>query len=69
MLDMTTTFSTSYVHHGKRLKIEPSTDDESRGGSRALGEAHSAALRAKRKAYAAKVTRQSFRKAKAPKKG
>ena len=58
---------TSYMHHGKRLKVETSTDDDSPEGLRALGEAHSAALRAKRKSDAAKVVRQSFRKKKAPK--
>ena len=61
---MTSKISSSYLHHGKRLKIEVATDDESREGWRAAQAELDAKLRQRRKAAAAKLVRQSFRKKK-----
>jgi hypothetical protein len=64
---MTSKISSSLMHHGKRLKVEVTTNDESREGWKAAQEELDAKLRQLRKATAVKVVRQSFRKKKATK--
>jgi len=64
---MTFSASTSYRHHGKRIRVAFSTEDESRAGADAVFAALDDELRARRKAKAAKVVRQAFRKKKARK--
>ena len=64
---MTIKFSSSYLHHGKRLKVEVTADDDTPEGSKAAQEELTAKLRQMRKTAAAKVVHQSFRKKNATK--
>jgi hypothetical protein len=61
------TMHQSYMHHGKRLKVSVTYDESNRESAKAAGEELTAKLRERRKAAAAKVVRQSFRKKKVAK--
>jgi hypothetical protein len=61
------TISSSYMHHGKRLKLAATFDEGSRESFDAAQAELTAKLRERSRGAAAKVVRQSFRKKKVAK--
>ena len=61
--------SSSYRHHGKRVKLSVTFEDEGPESWQAAQAELEAMLRERRRAAAARTVPQAFRKKKAPKKG